>query len=97
MILETTFGILKRLTGAKMLAAQKNLTFETLRQQVRELAYKKWEESGRPCGRDKEFWVSAEKELFGDEPLRSGGYRLKIRGSQLLICPINSEIPVERD
>jgi hypothetical protein len=93
MILETTFVM----PGAKMSTIQKNLTFETLKQQVRELAYKKWEESGRPWGRDKEFWVTAEKELFGDEPLRSGGYRLKIKGSQLLICPINSEIPVERD
>jgi hypothetical protein len=79
-----------------MPAAQNNLTFETLRQQIRELAYRKWEESGRPGGRDKEFWVSAERELFGDEPLKSGGYLVRIKGSQLLICPINSEVPVER-
>jgi hypothetical protein len=70
------------------------VTFETLRQQIRELAYKKWEDSGCPWGRDKEFWTAAEKELFGEDALKSGGYRIEIKGSQLLICPINSEVPV---
>lgn len=27
------------------------------------LAYKKWEQAGRPCGDGKEFWVTAENEL----------------------------------
>lgn len=38
---------------------------ETLLQQIRELAYKKWEEAERPWGRDEEFWLDAEKEILG--------------------------------
>jgi len=72
-----------------------NLTFECLRQQIRELAYRKWEESNKPCGKDKEFWVEAEKELFGENPLKDGGYRIKVKDSYLMICPISSEVPVE--
>jgi hypothetical protein len=34
-----------------------------LTEQVRELAYRKWEEAGCPDGRDKEFWMAAEQEL----------------------------------
>jgi len=72
------------------------MTYETLRQQVRELAYKKWEEAGSPWGRDKEFWIEAEQELFGENPLALGGYRVKSEnGLCRVICPINSEIPVE--
>lgn len=37
---------------------------ETLLQQVRELAYKKWEEAERPLGRDEEFWLKAEREIL---------------------------------
>jgi hypothetical protein len=32
-------------------------------EQIRELAYLKWEQAGRPSGRDTEFWLAAEKEL----------------------------------
>ena len=71
------------------------VTYESIRQQIRELAYQKWEQAGHPWGRDKEFWVEAEKELFGEEPLKYGGYRVKNNGSYILICPINSEMPVE--
>lgn len=52
------------------------LTFESLKQQVRELAYKKWEESGYQNGKDEEFWVEAERELFGENPMSQGGYRI---------------------
>lgn len=71
------------------------ITYESVRQQIRELAYQKWEQAGCPWGRDKEFWVEAEKELFGEEPLKCGGYKVKNNGSYVLICPINSEVPVE--
>ena len=36
---------------------------ETLHRQISELAYLKWEGSGRPEGKDDEFWREAEKEL----------------------------------
>jgi hypothetical protein len=31
--------------------------------EICELAYKKWEQAGRPCGDGKEFWLEAEGEL----------------------------------
>lgn len=72
------------------------ITYEDLRQQIRELAYQKWEEAGRPWGRDKEFWVEAEKELFGENPLEHGGYKIKNNNdSYFIVCPINSEVAVE--
>lgn len=55
--------------------ASNTLTFELLRQQIRELAYKKWEESGCPTGKDEEFWVAAEQELFGK--MVEGGYQVR--------------------
>jgi len=30
---------------------------------VRELAYRKWEQAGCPCGDGREFWIAAEQEL----------------------------------
>jgi hypothetical protein len=36
---------------------------DTLHRQISELAYLKWEGSGRPEGKDDEFWREAEKEL----------------------------------
>lgn len=36
-------------------------------QSVRELAYQKWEEAGRPEGDGVQFWLDAEKELTADE------------------------------
>jgi hypothetical protein len=55
--------------------AEKNqeeaLAAETGSQQIRDLAYKKWEASGCPVGRDDEFWISAESELFGEYALKS--------------------------
>lgn len=38
---------------------------ETLLQQIRELAYRKWEQAERPLGRDEEFWLDAEREILG--------------------------------
>jgi len=35
---------------------------------VSELAYQKWEEHGRPRGRDLEFWTAAEAEIDGASP-----------------------------
>ena len=84
------------IAGRKTRGEAVEITYETLRQQIRELAYKKWEEAGGPWGRDKEFWIEAEQELFGENPLSLGGYRVKSdSGLCKVICPINSEIPVE--
>lgn len=49
-------------------------TFEEIKQAIRELAYSKWEEAGKPDGKDDEFWAEAEKEMFGENPLAAGGY-----------------------
>ena len=84
------------IAGRKTRGEAMEITYETLRQQIRELAYKKWEEAGEPWGRDKEFWVEAEQELFGENPLSLGGYRIKSKeGLCRVICPINSEMPIE--
>lgn len=32
---------------------------------IRERAYQLWEQSGRPHGRDIEFWLKARKEILG--------------------------------
>jgi hypothetical protein len=42
--------------------------------EIRELAYKKWEEAGRPCSDGVSFWVEAEGELKG------GGASKKVDG-----------------
>lgn len=34
-------------------------------QMVREVAYNKWEQSGRQPGHDWDYWLQAERELFG--------------------------------
>jgi hypothetical protein len=34
-------------------------------EQLRELAYRKWEEAGHPPGDGTEFWLAAERELSG--------------------------------
>lgn len=36
-----------------------------LDQQVRDLAYRLWEQAGRPEGRSEEFWLAARQELGG--------------------------------
>lgn len=64
------------------------VSFEGIRQQIRELAYSMWEKAGCPEGRDEEFWVSAERELFGEDSLVDGGYRIKMEdGSHIVIMP----------
>ena len=35
-------------------------------EKVSHLAYRKWQEAGEPSGRDMEFWLAAENELYGD-------------------------------
>jgi hypothetical protein len=82
--------------GSSAKSAEEGLTYEKLRQQIRELAYRKWEEANKPWGKDREFWIEAEQELFGENPLQLGGYLVKSnKGSRLLICPINSEAPAK--
>lgn len=36
--------------------------------QIRELAYRKWEEAGRPAGDGVDFWLGAERDLLGETP-----------------------------
>lgn len=43
------------------------IDFEQARQQIRELAYQKWENAGCPEGRAEEFWLEAEREIFTEK------------------------------
>ncbi|CAA7623222.1 DUF2934 domain-containing protein [Magnetospirillum sp. SS-4] len=36
--------------------------------EIKDLAYRLWEEAGRPDGRDQEFWLRAEAGLTGTAP-----------------------------
>lgn len=64
------------------------VSFEGIRQQIRELAYDMWEKAGCPEGRDEEFWVAAENELFGENSFVDGGYRIKMEdGSEMVVMP----------
>ena len=51
-------------------------TLEQCQQQVRELAYELWEAAGYPEGDGSDFWVEAEKQLFGG--MTNGGYRIYV-------------------
>jgi Protein of unknown function (DUF2934) len=46
---------------------------ETLEVRIRERAYHIWEASGRPPGRDKEFWQQAYEQVAVDEIQPSDG------------------------
>jgi len=52
---------------------------ESLKQEVRDLAYKMWEDAGRPEGDGSNFWTEAEKELFGPDPLKDNGYYVYVQ------------------
>ncbi len=43
---------------------------ETLEERIRERAYHIWEASGRPHGRDQEFWHQARAQIADDQPAR---------------------------
>jgi len=62
------------------------ITFQDLQQKIRELAYIKWEQSGK-LGNSEQYWVEAEKELFGNNPLKNGGYYIKKNNKLILITP----------
>lgn len=64
------------------------VSYEGIRQQIRELAYSMWEKAGCPDGGGEEFWVAAERELFGEDSFVDGGYRIKMEdGSEIVIMP----------
>ncbi|OSJ14403.1 hypothetical protein BST63_16810 [Bradyrhizobium canariense] len=49
------------------------LKAECLEGATRRRAYQLWEKAGRPCGRDREFWLRAEREVLGGSDDLSGG------------------------
>ena len=52
---------------------------------VRDLAYRLWEEHGRPIGRDEENWFEAERLLNGEcdvEGSREGITKMEKKGQQ---------------
>lgn len=57
---------------------EEGVTFESLQQEIRNLAYANWEKAGYPNGDGNDFWSAAEQELFGPEPLKDGGYYVYI-------------------
>jgi hypothetical protein len=46
-----------------------------LKKMISECAYYKWLKAGKPKGRDWEFWLTAEQELFGNV---EDGYNIKV-------------------
>jgi hypothetical protein len=44
---------------------------QSLTDRIRELAYQKWEQAGRPPGDGKNFWDEAEKELTKKTPYKA--------------------------
>jgi hypothetical protein len=63
---------------------------EMLQGRIRERAYHIWEASGRPSGRDEEFWQRAcEQIAIGDEPPKA-----KVNGHQAK--PARSVQPTRR-
>jgi hypothetical protein len=42
------------------------MTTPEQQQRIAELAYRIWEQQGRPAGRDREHWEQARRELEGD-------------------------------
>lgn len=71
---EKKYELWTKIFSDRALKVPAQTTFEDLTNEVRELAYAKWEEAGRPEGDGNQFWISAETELFGPNPLKSGGY-----------------------
>lgn len=65
--------------STKKLKLDSPLTFLQLEHEVRLLAYDKWERAGRPPGDGKQFWIEAEEQLFGPNPLKEGGYIVYVR------------------
>ena len=56
-----------------------NVTLESLQNEIRILAYSLWEKAGCPEGDGSYFWEKAEKEIFGPEPLKDGGYYVYVQ------------------
>ena len=56
----------------KTIARSGTLSFEEAQDEVRNLAYLKWEAAESPDGGSDYFWLEAEMELFGGPPRESG-------------------------
>ena len=57
----------------------KSVSFEDLRNRIRELAYHKWQQAGCIVGEDKRFWKEAENEFIGEDNVRNGGYYVYVK------------------
>ena len=55
------------------------ITLDDLKEEIRLLAYSNWEKAGYPESDGNSFWVEAEQELFGPDPLKDGGYYVYIQ------------------
>ncbi len=58
--------------------------------EIRQLAYEKWEAAGKPSGDGSDFWLQAEKELLGHNVV--GGSPVRRRRSHT-VAPSASSIP----
>jgi hypothetical protein len=57
-----------------------SVSYEELKERIKNLAYYKWQESGCPTGQDKNFWIEAENEVIGQHNVRDGGYYVYVKG-----------------
>lgn len=70
---EPVFGLYARTPDCQIEAVNLLRNLIADKQSVQDRAYQLWEEAGRPCGRDREFWYQAEAE-FGSNFVEVQGY-----------------------
>jgi len=58
--------------------------------EIRQLAYAKWEAAGKPCGDGSDFWLQAEKELLDRNV--GGGAPVRTRRRRT-VAPSGSRVP----
>ena len=58
--------------------------------EIRQLAYAKWEAAGKPPGDGSDFWLQAEKELLGRNVVGGSAVRTRRRHT---VAPSGSRIP----
>lgn len=57
-----------------------SVSYEELKDRIRNLAYQKWQMSGCPQGQDKKFWSEAENDIIGQQNIKDGGYYVYVKG-----------------
>ena len=68
----------------------------SLEERIRELAYRLWEEAGRPDGRSLEFWFAAKYALENAAAAGKGAEPVAEEAGQLSSSPSAEDAPEER-